>query len=121
MFDNLGSDQIGGPSRLLMIDLANGQETTLFPNGNTPEPLRGLFANVAGKIDISPDRRRVMVVFTYQGVAVEVRISDGTVLNVFTALHDVSDLDHFLADAGQKTALFRFDWDRLYPTMRRPK
>ena len=107
MFDNLGSDQIGGPSRLLMIDLANGQETTLFPNDNTPEPLRGLFANVAGKIDISPDRRRVIVVFTYQGVAVEVRISDGTVLNVFTALHDVSDLDQFLAEAGQKTALFK--------------
>ena len=106
MFDNHGSDEIGGPSRLLMIDLANGQETTLFPNNKTPESLRGLFIRHAGKIDISPDRRRALVVFTRLGKIVEVRISDGTVLNAFTGLHDVSDLDQFRAEAGEKTALF---------------
>ena len=33
--------------------------------------------------------------FTNDGVAVEVRISDGAVLNVFTSLHDVSGLEQF--------------------------
>ena len=36
MFDNRGTDGVYGPSRLLMIDIANGQETTVFPNSSTP-------------------------------------------------------------------------------------
>ena len=33
--------------------------------------------------------------FTKAGVAVEVRLSDGEVLNIFTSLHDVSSLEQF--------------------------
>ena len=95
MFDNCGSDGVHGPSRLLKIDLANYRETTLFPNDQTPQPLRNLFSNSRGVIDISPDRRRAMVSFTGMGVAVEVRLADGAVLNVFHSLHDVSNLEQF--------------------------
>ena len=83
MFDNWGQDEVGGPSRLLMIDLADGRETTIFPNQRTPESLRDLFSNVFGHLDISADRRRALIAFTEAGMGVEVRLSDGEILNIF--------------------------------------
>ena len=83
MFDNQGHDEVGGPSRLLMIDLADGRETTIFPNYRTPESLRDLFSDRRGYIDVSADRERALVVFTDEGMGVEVRLSDGEILNIF--------------------------------------
>ena len=83
MFDNWGQDEVGGPSRLLMIDFADGRETTIFPNQRTPESLRDLFSEFHGDIDISADRRRALIAFTKEGMGVEVRLSDGAVLNIF--------------------------------------
>ena len=60
LFDNLGAAGAGGPSRLLMIDLATGAETTLFPNDGTPEHLRDWFTVEAGQFDVSADRRRAL-------------------------------------------------------------
>ena len=106
MFDNHGGDGVHGPSRLLRIDLADGRETTVFPNDQTPEPLRNLFSHNQGDIDISSDRQRAMVVFTLQGLAVEVRLADGAVLNVFHSLHDVSSLEQFPEERKQRAAVF---------------
>ena len=106
MFDNYGGDGVHGPSRLMMIDLADGRETTLFPNDQTPDPLRDLFTHARGNIDISPDRQRVLVAFTEAGVAVEVRLADGAVLNAFHSLHDVSSLEQFPEQRKQKAAVF---------------
>jgi len=106
MFDNWGGDGVYGPSRLLMINLADGRETTVFPNDETPEPLRNLFSDKQGTIDISPDRQRAMVVFFQQGVTVEVRLADGAVLNVFRSLHDVSSLEQFPETRQQRAAVF---------------
>ena len=103
LFDNQGGDETGGPSRLLRVDLADGRETTLFPNADTPEFLRGLFEKDHGNIDISPDRQRALVAFTRAGLAVEVRLADGAALNVFESLHDVSGLEQF-RDAGEGNA-----------------
>ena len=113
MFDNLGHDHVGGPSRLLMVDVSSGRETTIFPHENTPEALRELFSQTAGSIDISPDRERAIIVFTGDSVAVEVRISDGAVLNVFTSLHDVSGLGQFSEEAGEGGGKIPALWDRL--------
>ena len=107
MFDNWGSDGVYGPSRLLKIDLADGRETTVFPNDKTPEPLRHLFTHIEGQIDISPDRQRAIVVFTKKGVAVEVRLADGAVLNVFRSLHDVSSLEQFPEERKQRAVVFQ--------------
>ena len=107
MFDNLGHDHVGGPSRLLMVDVSSGRETTIFPHENTPEALRELFSQTAGSIDISPDRERAIIVFTGDSVAVEVRISDGAVLNVFTSLHDVSGLGQFSEERAKVAGRFR--------------
>ena len=107
MLDNMGSDEDYGPSRLLMVDLADGRETTIFPNEHTPESLLGLYTPEAGNVHISPDRRRAIAVFSNDGVAVEVRLSDGEVLNVFRSLHDVSDLNQFSGPRSTSSALFQ--------------
>ena len=106
MFDNHGTDRNGGPSRLLMVDLASGAETTVFPNADTPESLRGLYSKKRGAIDLSRDRRRATVTFAEAGVAVEVRLADGAVLAVFRSLHDVSTLDQFPDERLRNAALF---------------
>ena len=106
LFDNLGSDGAHGPSRLLMVDAADGRERTIFPNDGTPEALRGLFSRIRGKISISPDRRRALVVFTTIGLAVEVRLSDGAALSVFRSLHDVSGLEQFPEERRARPAVF---------------
>lgn len=117
LFDNHGSDGKNGPSRLLKIDLSTGRETTVFPNAGTPEFLRDLFTKEAGKIDLSPDRQRAIAVFTRMGIAVEVRLSDGAVLNVFTSLHDVSPLEQFDdADRTQAAIFFMQGLDYIHPT-----
>ena len=107
MLDNMGGGEVYGPSRLLMVDLADGRETTIFPNERTPESLRGLYTPEAGNVDVSPDGRRAMVVFSNEGVAVEVRLSDGEALNVFRSLHDVSGLEQFPDDRATSSALFQ--------------
>ena len=108
LFDNQVGDGRNGPARLLMVDLADGRETTIFPNAGTPEALRGLTSRHMGKISISPDRRRALVVFTLSGVAVEVRLSDGAALKVFRSLHDVSglELDGFPEERATRPAVF---------------
>ena len=107
MFDNLGHDDVGSPSRLLMVDISDGRETTIFPNDATPEFLRSLFSERRGNIDISHDRERAIVAFTDDSVAVEVRLSDGEVLNIFTSLHDLSGLDQFPEERTKVAGRFR--------------
>ena len=93
-----------GVSRLLMVDAANGEETTIFPNHRTPGHLRKLYTAQRGGVAISPDRRRALVTFTEEGKAVEVRIADGTVLVAFHSLHNVSRRKRFLKKRATRTA-----------------
>ena len=114
LFDNLGAAGAGGPSRLLMVDLATGEETTLFPNDGTPEHLRDWFVMRRGEFDVSADRRRALLVDRMRGQAFEVRLADGEVLNVFRQLHDLSSLTGFpppgFPEALEKNAgIFEFN------------
>ena len=108
LLDNLGAAGTGGPSRLLMVDLATGAETTLFPNDDTPEPLRDWFMPRAGQFDVSADRRRALLA-DYRGArAFEIRLADGEVLNVFRQLHDVSSLAGFPEALAKNAWFFQF-------------
>ena len=95
MFDNVGTDGVHGPSRLLIVDLADSRETTVFPNDDTPQHLLSFFAPLYGRVDVSPDRRRALVTDVENGRGLEIRLSDGAVMNIFHNLHDVSGLDQF--------------------------
>ncbi len=107
MFDNHGGDANGGPSRLLMVDLASGMETNIFPTKRTSEVLGDLFSDRAGKIDISPDRQRTIITFSDESRAIEVSLSDGKVLSTFASLHDASGLAQLPEERNTKAAKFR--------------
>lgn len=85
LFDNLGgyaqdeSGEYHRYSRVLVVDLASGEESVLFPR----TPARRWLFRLRGRISLSPDRTRVLASFTRTGTAVEVRIADGTVLAEF--------------------------------------
>ena len=108
LFDNLGVDAVHGPARLLTIDLAAGRETTVFPNDETPAHLRDWFALVDGAVDVSADRRRVLLSDPLGARAVEIRLSDGRVLNVFRQLHDLSSVPGIAEELVANAALFEF-------------
>ena len=108
MFDNLGTDGHNGPSRLLIVDLATGEETTVFPNNDTPHHMRGFFTSERGQFDISADRRRVVLTDLLGGRALEIRLADGAVLNVFHQIHDLSDLAGFPDELTKNAWTFRF-------------
>ena len=103
MFDNYGSDGVHGPSRLLLVDLATGEETTVFPTDNTPEHLRHFFTDEKGQFDISADRRRALLANEQESRALEIRLADGEVLNIFRQVHDLSSLTRFVADVDMLT------------------
>ena len=92
MFDNWGTDGVHGPSRVTMVDLATGEETTLYPTDTTPASLRLGRTRHKGQLDISSDRRRALVTDLPNARALEIRLADGEVLNVFQSMYDLSRL-----------------------------
>lgn len=108
MFDNDGGSEEGGPSRLLEVDLATGDERTVFPATAHPEHDRDILSRAAGYLSISPDRTRVIVNSSYQGTAFEVRLRDGEVLREFVNLQDVSQVDGLAEERREKAAIFQF-------------
>ena len=108
MFDNRGAaGRQPQFSRLLMIDVATGVETVVFPNDRTPDALRGLFTRLGGSIAVSSDGRRAIASFGGEGTAVEVRLSDGAVLSVIRSLHDVSALGQFPEERHDRAVILR--------------
>ena len=95
LLDNLGSDGAFGPSRLLLVNIATGQETTLFPTATTPSHLRDWFVFTGGQFDISADGQRALLSDPSNGHALEIRLADGQVLNIFRQTHDLSGLPGF--------------------------
>lgn len=90
-----------------MIDIANGQETTIFPNSSTPVHLQNIYTDYSGQNDISPDRQRALISDNQSGRGFEIRISDGVILNIFHSIHDVSHLEQIPKDVREKAWRFR--------------
>ena len=110
LFDNHGADIDAGPSRILLVDLAGGavSERTVFPVPGTPIEYR-FFSRTRGNISISHDRERIILLSSNEGVGLEVRLSDGAVLNVFRNVHDLTGLKHNLEEAGDRAIYFVFN------------
>ena len=115
MFD-LGNS----PRRLLMFDLATGKETILFPRDHTPTHLRQIVLpslppeytrhvmfKVGIHLAVAPDRQRILFGQPRSGVAFELRLSDGRVLNIFRQLHDLSSVDDIPDSFRQRAWVFR--------------
>ena len=109
LFDNDGADVEAGPSRVLLVDLADGavRERTVYPTARTPEDLT-IYSSNRSNVSISQDRRRVLVASANQGIALELQIEDGTILNVFRNIHDMSGLSLNLEDVGDRAIYFVF-------------
>ena len=103
LFDNQGGDFNAGPSRVLLVDLRDDavHERTVYPTGDTPEEFK-YYSRIRGNIAISQDRHRVIVASSNQGIGLEVRVSDGAILNVFRNIHDLSGLKHNLEGADDR-------------------
>ena len=109
LFDNHGADFETGPSRVLVVDLAGGavRERTVYPTGATPDDLR-IYSSNRSNVSISKDRKRVLVASANQGLALELQVSDGMILNVFRNIHDMSGLSLNLEEAGDRAIYFVF-------------
>ena len=100
VFDNLGVEaDRDGPSRVLMIDLADGSETTVFPGPLTSEAAQLLVSQTRGQVSISPDRRRLIATFHHVSKALEIEIATGKVLTEITNVHDLTPLGDIAGDA----------------------
>ena len=104
--------------RLLMFDLTTGKQTILFPRDHTPAPLRRIAADYKRRqplkritkemhLALAPDRRRVLFGEPNTGLAFELRLSDGRVLNIFRQLHDLSSVDGVPEPFRQRAWVFR--------------
>lgn len=74
-------------SRVLIVDAATGEETTLFPRDL--DRFAGWHSFNNGRISLSPDATRVLASYSRIGRGVEIRLEDGAVLAEFDDLHDV--------------------------------
>lgn len=101
MFDNLGGDYVGGPSRLLEYDPVTHTERTIFPNKNTPPGLP-TYSATGGFIDISPDGTRAIVSFAELGRAYEVDLKSGKLLTAYDNLHNLQGLPQYPGDGTGK-------------------
>jgi hypothetical protein len=97
VFDNLGSHDTPGGSRVLRIDPETENSDTIFP---TIESAAGwdLSSTAQGQINFSDDGRRMLVASTLEGVVYEVDVATGKVLWDYTS---ISDMRPYLKMTGQ--------------------
>ena len=91
IFDNLGGAAAQGGSRLVRLDMSNGNTQVIAPLPGMQVGDEFLSAT-AGYIDISSDYSRALVSLTRQGRTLEIDLDSGAVLWEFLNIHDVSDV-----------------------------
>lgn len=70
--------------------------------------LARLVCHAAGAVRRSADRRRALLADPANARAVEIRLSDANVLNVFRQVHDLSSLTGFPDELTKNAWLFHF-------------
>lgn len=91
IFDNLGGDKSRGTSRIVALDVSSENSTDVFPSPAMKIPSRPIYSETAGYIDVHPDRRRVLVSWTHQGLVWEIDMESGEVLWEYVNTHPVED------------------------------
>lgn len=115
VFDNLGGRRKTGGSRIVRVDLATGETSTVFPReGNTAE--LPFVSDDGGHLEISPDGKRAMVITKEPGRAIEIDIATGQPL---WSLRSGMDIGPYLKangiDAPTTRAWFK-NWGVYYIT-----
>lgn len=96
VFDNNGGPKEKGGSRILSIDLLNGEVKTLFPRSSTPKDV-DFYTHNGGRLVVHPSGSRALVSLTRRGRVVEVDFETGKVLWEYVNTHD---LGPYLATKG---------------------
>jgi hypothetical protein len=97
VFDNLGGPVDKGGSRIVKIDLASREVSTIFPRADTPPELN-FFTEIAGHMDLNANRSRALVSLTMQGRVLEIDLQTGEVLWEYDHVDDVTK---YMESAGQ--------------------
>ncbi len=100
LFDDHGITAGQFPSRVLTYDLANGAERNLFDSRSVPN---GKFHPMfEGLVDVSPDRRYMLITSPADGEAYELRLSD---MRVVTRIYNLQVVPS-RGSAHDKSTLF---------------
>lgn len=91
IFDNLGGSSAQGGSRIVKLNMSNGNTRIIIPRPDDRDS-EDFFSATAGHIDLSQDRSRALVSLTREGRTLEVDLASGEVLWEFLNIHDVSDV-----------------------------
>ncbi len=87
VFDNMGGRESRGTSRIVSINTMDGTTETLFPPSNSNSPSHGFFSKNAGRVDIHPGNRRMLICWTHKGLIWEVDMQSGEVLWEYINTH----------------------------------
>ncbi|MEM9736166.1 MAG: arylsulfotransferase family protein, partial [Pseudomonadota bacterium] len=107
LFDNWGGDLDGPASQIVEIDLATGAERTVFPIPGGDQEIPDRFSLYAGTINLSPDRRRILTAYTWNGHGYEIDLATGTLLGVYENRHPTG--------GGETARYYLFDLSYLLP------
>jgi len=109
-FDNEGGPVDKGGSRIVKIDLASRDVSTLFPAADTPPELN-FFSKIAGHIDLDASRSRALVSLTMQGRVLEIDLRTGDVLWEYDHIQDVGD---YMGSQAEDERFARFGINGAY-------
>ncbi|WP_284163701.1 arylsulfotransferase family protein [Frigidibacter sp. SD6-1] len=104
VFDNLGSHDTPGGSRVLRLDPVTGRSETIFPIAENAAGW-GLNSNAQGQISFSDDGTRMLVASTLEGLVYEVEVATGRALWEYRS---ISDMRPYLEMTGQSPGTDRF-------------
>lgn len=90
-FDNLGGRKSLGTSRIVSINLQNGNWETVFPKEGVKIPSRHFFSETAGHLEIHSSEKRMIVSWTHRGLVWEIDVESGEVIWEYVNTHPLDD------------------------------
>ena len=79
VLDNKGGSEKKGGSRVVRVDLQSRMPVEMFPKMSIPEP-KNFYTGTAGHLDLSADRKTILITSTHQGEIWEMDLASGKVV-----------------------------------------